>query len=79
MTVSPEQSVIWFLAQDITRAYWLRRNHQPNEHGFCLGCASQVTPISSPCIILKLAEETIFRQIPLQRSSTDGNLSVRPY
>lgn len=63
-------AVIHFLSKDIGRAIYLREKHLEAEDGSCLGCLTQMAPTAWPCILRQLADETIFRLIPLQRNGS---------
>lgn len=64
-----ESTVLWFLNQDPGRAIYLQDVHRPDERGLCAGCQSQTTWIKWPCIVRRLADESIARLIPLQRKA----------
>lgn len=66
-----QTAVVWFLAQDLNRAAYLRKLHVADQRGACAGCNSQTQHIAYPCIIRQLAEECIHRQIPLPRKRSD--------
>lgn len=60
-------AVINFLSRDLGRAIYLQQKHVQAEDGSCLGCNTQMAPTAWPCVVLRLADETVARQIPLQR------------
>lgn len=64
-------AVIFFLSKDVGRAIHLNETHVANELGHCLGCHTQMAPTIHPCIIRRLADETLSRLIPKQRDSGD--------
>lgn len=64
-------AVIWFLSKDIGRAIYLREKHLKARDGSCLGCQTQMAPTAWPCIVRRLADETIARLIPTQRKASD--------
>ena len=63
-------AVINFLSRDLGRAIYLQQKHLKAEDGSCLGCLTQLAPTLWPCIILRLADECLARQIPLQRRAS---------
>jgi hypothetical protein len=62
-----ESAVMWFFSRDLGRAIYIQDVHQPDKRGHCSGCQTQMAPTLWPCVVRRLADETIARQIPLPR------------
>jgi hypothetical protein len=62
-----ESAVVWFFSRDLGRAIWIQQRHVRADDGSCSGCCTQMSVTAWPCIILRLADECVRRQIPLQR------------
>lgn len=66
-----QSAVLNFLARDLGRAIYLQQKHIRANDGSCNGCCTQLAPTEFPCIVRRLADECISRQIPLQRRASE--------
>jgi hypothetical protein len=66
-----DSAVIHFFAQDLGRPRWVLAHHVPDRYGHCLGCHTQQTPTRFPCIVRRLAEDTLRRAVPTPRRPSE--------
>jgi len=59
-----------FLSRDLGRAIYLQQKHIQAADGSCNGCCTQMAATEFPCIVRRLADECVARQIPLQRRAS---------